>query len=42
MKYSEIITLLESKVTIIRYEIIKMIGKEGSGHPDGSLFVIQI
>lgn len=42
MKYSEIVTLLQSKASTIYYKIIKMIGKEGSGHPGGSLFVIQI
>lgn len=42
MKYSEIVCLLRSKSKIIRYEIIKMIGKAGSGHPGGSLSATDI
>ncbi len=37
MERSEIISKLQKRADSVRYEIIKMIGKAGSGHPGGSL-----
>ena len=42
MDNTEIVTQLQSKAKIIRYEIIKMIGRAGSGHPGGSLSATDI